>query len=469
MKAAVSACPSDERLASVLDGTIGAEDRDAVERHADGCARCSETLVHLARAYLEPRAAETVPDSHPPAALAARPEVRYRLGTWLGEGGMGVVYRAHDRVLQRDVALKLMRVDGDDPASQRARLLREGRAMARVSDPHVVSVFDVGEDAAGVFIVMELVRGETLRSYLAMPRTFDEIRARFVEAARGLAAAHASSVVHRDFKPENVLVGSDGRARVTDFGIARPLSPETAPISSRWSQEATNGMAGTPAYMAPEQLAGDAVDAATDQYALAISLYEALYGQRPFSQRTTAERLAAMRRGPQPSVARRKDVPGWVWPVIARALEPEPSARYPSMNAFADALMAGVPHAVESTLSVHVVSLAVLTVVHLLVAAIVIGILLTDGKGQSVDQPGDEWLMPALLWLAWTIVCGWVPVGLFAAPALLFGVWRRQKWAYPLWRVYAWLSLTTGVGTPYAIYSFLTLRRADVRAAFGRR
>jgi hypothetical protein len=460
-------CPSDERLASMLDGSIAPADRDAVEHHADGCARCSETLVHLARAYLDVGASETVPDSHRPAVVAAREAVRYRLGSMLGEGGMGVVYRAHDRVLQRDVAVKLMRVDAADPVAQRSRILREGRAMARVSDPHVVPVFDVGEDADGVFIVMELVRGETLRAHLRTPRSFEHVRARFVEAARGLHAAHEAGVVHRDFKPENVLIGADGRARVTDFGIARPLSPENTPISTRWAGDAmTAGIAGTPAYMAPEQLAGEPVSAATDQYALAVTLYEALYGERPFLQRTSAERLAAMRRGPVSPPSKRTDVPRWVWPILARALSPEPAARYPTIAAFADALVAGEPIGVQATLGLHAVSLVVLTVVHVLLVAMVIAFINTDGSG--AESPDEAWIWPTLLWIGWMFLCGFIPLGVFAAPALLWGIVRRRPWAYPLAYVYSVIALTTGLGTPYAIYAMVTMRRREVRAVFGR-
>jgi serine/threonine protein kinase len=212
---------------------------------------------------------------------------------------MGEVYAAHDSQLDRKVALKLLRADPDedDPEHLRIRLLREAQAMARLSHPNVVAIYDVGTFKDHVFIAMEHVSGRTLRRWLAeSPRPWREIVAHFIEAGRGLAAAHAAQVLHRDFKPENVLVGTDGRIRVLDFGLARAneRDPDSTEIElasltvSKAKQLAldvshTGAMVGTPAYMAPEQLLGQAIDARADQFSFAVSLYEALYGERPFA------------------------------------------------------------------------------------------------------------------------------------------------------------------------------------------
>ncbi len=194
---------------------------------------------------------------------------RYFILDRLGSGGMGIVYAAYDPELDRKVAVKLLRPGRTGGAEAGVRLLREAQAMARLSHPNVLAVHDVGTFGDQVFVAMELVDGADLRQWLAAsPRSEREILDVFVKAGRGLAAAHAAGLVHLDFKPANVLVGRDGRVRVADFGLAQA--------------EGGSGAAGTPAYMAPEQLAGQPVDARTDQLSFCGSLYEALYGARPF-------------------------------------------------------------------------------------------------------------------------------------------------------------------------------------------
>ena len=203
---------------------------------------------------------------------------RFRIIEALGAGGMGVVHAAEDTKLDRRVAIKVLRDERlrNDP-QERARLLREARALAKLSHPNVVQVHEVGEHDGGVFIVMELVRGATLREWLATaPRSLAEIIARFVEAGEGLAAAHRVGVVHRDFKPANVLVGEDGRLRIVDFGLARGVveaAPDTVPEAASAAASvsapgvpATMRPAGTPGYMSPEQALGEACDARSDQF-----------------------------------------------------------------------------------------------------------------------------------------------------------------------------------------------------------
>src|SRR5215470_6274154 len=197
---------------------------------------------------------------------------RYEVLRHAGAGGMGDVYAAYDPELERNVALKLLRPG--TAGARAAELKREAQALARLAHANVVAVHDVGTSDGQVYVAMELVEGPTLRAWLAeKPRTAVEILAVFDAAGQGLSAAHGAGLVHRDFKPENVLLGADGRARVTDFGLAVAAG-------------AAGELAGSVPYMAPEQLQGEAVDARADQFAFAVALYEALYGERPFAGST---------------------------------------------------------------------------------------------------------------------------------------------------------------------------------------
>ena len=283
---------------------------------------------------------------------------RYVVLAPLGEGGMGMVYAAYDSVLDRKVALKLLPPGdaeaGADVTSGRARLLREAQAMARLSHPHVVAIYDVHQHGAQVFMAMELVEGHTLLQWQQeRPRGWKESLTTFLAAGRGLAAAHDAGLVHRDFKPTNVLVGKDGRVRVTDFGLARPQAagPEsddgpaprdTGPIKphSLLELELTQrgAVMGTPAYMAPEQFRGATADARSDQFSFAVSLWEALHGERPFEGGSASARrdnvLAGRVRPPPPY----SKVPPWVTRALLRALNPQPDARYPSLDALLSVL-----------------------------------------------------------------------------------------------------------------------------------
>ena len=225
---------------------------------------------------------------------------RYRLLQSLGSGAMGVVFSALDTELQRNVAIKLLTGEPDD--DQRRRLQREAQAMARVVHPNVVGVYDVGESDGELYVAMELVTGVTLRAWLeagASTRPWREIVTVFVAAARGLAAAHAAGLVHRDFKPENVLVADDGRVCVVDFGLVMrgqgasdPLVDDGTPLPT--AIDASIPMAGTPAYMAPEQVQGRPVDARADVWSFCVALFEALYGRRPFDRDGVSATLAAV-------------------------------------------------------------------------------------------------------------------------------------------------------------------------------
>lgn len=285
----------------------------------------------------------------PGPLVSETPEVMpHSLGKYVvvdevGRGGVGKVYRALDPDLERMVAVKVLRQSSAD-STDRARFVREAKALARSSHPNVVSVFEVGAEDQQTFIVMELVRGSDLRRWLndeERPRA--EILQRFLEAGRGLQAAHDAGLIHRDFKPSNVLVSEVG-SKVTDFGLARSPSmhpsmhPSMAGDSSSQSisvgeQLTQNGFVlGTLAYMAPEQHAGEQLSPAADQYAFCISLFEALVGERPFSELRGAKLVDAKRRG-APSIPANASIPAHVARAIERGLAPEPDERYPSMNA----------------------------------------------------------------------------------------------------------------------------------------
>jgi len=264
---------------------------------------------------------------------------------------MGVVYAARDTELARDIALKVVRPRGDVDAMQ-ARLRREARAMAQLRHPNVVEVFDIGSHDGRLFIAMELVPGETLRPWVAQPRPWRAVVALFAKAGRGLAAAHAERLVHRDFKPDNVVIGADDEPRITDFGLARELDDvagaggSAEPPHGELSQvTATGSIAGTPAYMAPEQLRGERGGAAADQFGFCVSLFEVLYGARPFQPATIRPeaQLAEIRAGriARPADGARGRVPRWLQAAIARGLAFEPAQRWPSMAALIDALERG--------------------------------------------------------------------------------------------------------------------------------
>ena len=277
-----SPCPSESTLMEFVAGSCA--DRAAVEAHLVECERCRVAVAGLVSRTSAPTRSE--------GKLVRGAQVgRYVVLDLVGEGAMGQVYAAYDPVLDRKVAIKLLHplVEG---AEAQERLLREAKSLARVAHPNLVGVHDAGAFRDSVFIAMEFVEGQTLRAWL-QPRTRNqrEVLDAFLQAGRGLAAAHAAGLVHRDFKPENVLVGRDGRVRVSDFGLARDvaepsrpaeLAPDAALLETPKLQTATGALVGTPAYMAPEQLAGRRADARADQFSFAVALYEGLSGQRPF-------------------------------------------------------------------------------------------------------------------------------------------------------------------------------------------
>jgi tetratricopeptide (TPR) repeat protein len=264
---------------------------------------------------------------------------RYLVLEVLGRGGMGTVYAAYDPVLDRKIALKLLSDPDDDGSSGRARMRREAQALAKLSHPNVMVVHDVDDHGKGIYIAMELVQGTTLRVW-EHRRPWREVLGAYLEAGRGLAAAHAAGLIHRDFKPENVLVGRDGRVRVTDFGLAR-LAPDgdgvpvIGELSSELTQQGT--VMGTPSFMAPEQIDGLPVDARSDQFSWCLSAWEALFGEAPWPIPQLSARSAAMKVD-VPRAPSKTKVPGAVTRVLLRGLSPEPAKRWPDMTSLVAAM-----------------------------------------------------------------------------------------------------------------------------------
>lgn len=417
-------CLPEDLVFGFVQDQLAPADADAVKRHMDRCAECrrliSETArafaIHLPPAAASPRAvavhalAETHAEAHaadadgpaephglaelavaaeddtPPAGLAETLG-RYVVLRPIGAGGMGIVYEAYDPKLERKVALKLLhaaRGPSGNSESKRAlqdRLLREAQAMARLSHPNVVTVHDTGTLAGQVFIAMEFVAGQTLSAWLKeQPRPWPEVLRVFLQAGAGLSAAHAAGVIHRDFKPDNVLMAHDGRVRVTDFGLARPgptssasavpLPPALRRLPALNVSLTRSGLfLGTPAYMAPEQLIGPAggqapgsaersggpcigsaersgapcidsakrsgapsIDARADQFSFCVALYEGLYGERPFPA-TTLDGLRQALSQATPREPRDSHVPARLRRALLRGLSRDPAGRYPSMDA----------------------------------------------------------------------------------------------------------------------------------------
>jgi serine/threonine protein kinase/tetratricopeptide (TPR) repeat protein len=340
------------------------------------------------------------PPPEQPQSLARGSAIgRYVVLGLVGRGGMGEVYAAYDPELDRKVAVKLLRIKpgaGVSMAEGRQRTLREAQAIARLSHPNVVVVYDVGTFKDQVFIAMEFVDGNTVTYWVqAETRTWQEVLKVFIAAGRGLIAAHEKGLVHRDFKPDNVMVGRDGQARVMDFGLARQMSekaeraptvgeaagltstqklplaipdrpaqvpPEDADVGStlviakqtgtgvpveipsgsfdRFGDQLTRtgAMMGTPAYMAPEQFLGTATDARTDQFSFCVALYESLYGERPFGGNTMFALTSNVVQGKVRDAPASSKVPLWLRKVLLRGLRPTATERFPSMVELIQAL-----------------------------------------------------------------------------------------------------------------------------------
>jgi eukaryotic-like serine/threonine-protein kinase len=376
-------CLTENTFQQLLDGTLGVARIRDTQVHLDTCRSCRELLSTLARcmtpAMPGPEGTDSL--SPPDGSQSATPHAmvpgtrvgRFIVQAPLGAGGMGVVYAADDPVLGRKVALKLIHADHRDGLASeewRARLLREARAIARLSHPNVITVHEIGLHGDQPFVAMELVEGSTLRSWrAASPRPWRDIVSVFVAAGRGLLAAHRAGLVHRDFKPDNVLIGDDGRIRVTDFGLACPVPDADHHGSERPAPEQPGGtldaigalgtgaedrqgrlthtgtLLGTPGYMAPEVLRGGPADFASDQFSFCVALYEALFRERPLLAVSPTPAVEAS--GPGTAVERtpaarvrsdRHAVPAWLQQTVQRGLSARPADRFPSMESLLVAL-----------------------------------------------------------------------------------------------------------------------------------
>lgn len=390
-------------------GQLTPERAAEAERHLATCPSCAQRLAQeqgatdvlpdqevsyaTGAAFAAPASASSAPASAAPSVEAPTPQEgptpqwvkegrppergeqvgRYLILERVGQGGMGTVFAAWDPDLGRRVAIKLLRTDKQHAEGRtvgQARLQREAQAMARVTHPHVISVYDVGTVGEGVFVAMEFVDGTTLKKWIKeKTHSWREVLDTFLAAGRGLEGAHSAGLVHRDFKPDNVLIGKDGRIRVTDFGLARLAEegaepaqaalPEGAPVdeSPDLAQLTQEGHAvGTLMYMSPEQRRGDAPDARADQFSFCVALYWALFGVWPFDRQRSAAKdgdyspisshkgtsrpsqRASEARAVDPSTGafeppREVKVPAFVRKAILRGLSPDPKDRYPSMEA----------------------------------------------------------------------------------------------------------------------------------------
>ena len=357
-------CLDDNAASEFVSGSLARTALTKVEGHLAGCRDCRALVAALAQDAALDSNVETVKHEKmsasqvtemPRRTLAIGDRVgRYLVLQTLGTGGMGVVFSAYDPQLDRKIALKLLR-SGLQLATKDAqkRLRREAQAIAQLSHPNVVAVYDVGTtDDGDLYIAMEFVEGDTLTQWLkAYPRTWREILEVFQQAAKGLAAAHGVGLLHRDFKPDNVLVGCDGRVRVTDFGLARSLiaiDEESArgatpqmPTALNAALTATGTVLGTPRYMPPEQLSGPDIDARADQFSFCVALYEALYGEHPLAGRTS---VAMFEKGepavPPPDTTK---VPAFIGRAVMRGLQKDRAKRFPMMSQLMTELIPPVP------------------------------------------------------------------------------------------------------------------------------
>ncbi len=315
---------------------------------------------------------------------------RFELLELLGEGAMGRVYRARDPQLDREVAIKLLHPTAHRGA--RLRLIREAQALASLSHPNILPIYDIGpvpDQPGAVYLAMQRVVGRDLQQWLrARPRSRGEILDRFIAAGHGLLAAHEAGLVHRDFKPANVMVDDEGRTLVMDFGLVRRVGEEpsttTRLVEAELAQVVdeltkTGAIVGTPAYMAPEQYAGGTLDARTDQFAFCIALWEALYGERPFPEKNMAGMVHAKSRGRYATPKGRR-LPRQLHAALLRGLSPDPALRFPSLDPLLD-LLRDIPRKERRRLTFVLAGGG--TVALALVGTLVV-------RGPPTDDPCDD-------------------------------------------------------------------------------
>jgi tetratricopeptide (TPR) repeat protein len=360
-------CLDENTIVAFAEGRLDAPAVAQVDDHLATCPDCRRLAAAGLALRTRDRSKETATQADAtvavPRGVGTLPRGtvvgRYTLLELAGRGGMGEVYAAFDPEMDRRVALKILAERRHHESRAKARLLREARALAKLSHPNVVAVHELGTFGDRVFVAMEFVDGPTLKAWLDdRPRSIPEILAAFTQAARGLAAAHAVGLVHRDFKPDNVMIARDGAARVLDFGLVRRVGdepratwadgdiPTDAPVEGETASDVTavlqltksGAILGTPRYMAPEQLRAAALDARTDQFSFCVTLYEALYGEPPFGNGRLSQVIPEVLAGRVRPAPAKSAVPAWLRRVIVRGLSVDPDARWPSMQALVAAL-----------------------------------------------------------------------------------------------------------------------------------
>lgn len=341
-------CPSENEVLDLLQGHLDEEAAEVLRAHFDVCSSCHALVARLAgseRTVSDASALGELRAWSPGDVLAGR----YRLLSVLGSGGAGVVFEAHDAQLERRVALKLLHSSRAGDSHRRERLLRESRVMARLRHPNVVTVYDVGVSEDATYIAMELIEGASARAWSSRAlRSWREVLDVYLQAARGLLAAHDKGVIHRDFKPDNLLIDDAGRAYVTDFGLARsPTGWVGQPTGvqgavSQASLTISGAIVGTPAYLAPEQFRGEPAGTEADVFSFCVALYEALWGQRPFVASTIEGIQAAIEEQRFAELPRGVTVPRWLDRAVRSGLAFDPERR-PSLSVLARRLESSRP------------------------------------------------------------------------------------------------------------------------------
>jgi tetratricopeptide (TPR) repeat protein len=354
---ATDGCPDEETVLAFIHGQLLSERRSLVEQHLGDCAACTDLATWAAADEAGSTHARAPEGWAVGSQLAPGARVgRYQILGAIGRGGMGEVYAAYHPDLDRRIALKVVYGERANDRRHQAQLLDEARIIARLDHPNIVTVYDAGVVDERVYVAMEFVDGHTLNAWLAeRERALPEILDAFVAAGRGLAAAHDAKVVHRDFKPQNVMLGRDARVRVMDFGLARPLrelaraGDETSAASPTYATTSTTigAFIGTPAYVAPEQLARGSVDVRADQYSFCVALHEAVYGERPGASEKTAQATA-------PRKSRARNPPPWLRAIVRRGLEHDREKRFDSMQDLLQAIDRGRNRVRRATLALGV-------------------------------------------------------------------------------------------------------------------
>lgn len=464
-------CLDDHEAALFAYGLLEHTRDQEVRAHVMSCPHCDALLVEFARL------ATTNGRVHGTSGVGLEtepPPLRYGFLRTLGVGGMGLVFAAYDHRLERSVAIKLLRRDVSERWGNHG-LVSEARALARVSHPNVVQIYDVdrSEEAiangdGAVFISMELVDGTNLRRWILDSRPSPEaILDGLLDAGEGLRAIHEAGLVHRDFKPENVLIGVERRVRVTDFGLA---------ISNASTLSSADPIAGTPFYMAPEQLLAATASARSDQFSFAVTLCEALTGSRPFAAATLGELRALYEHRAVPRIRIRTRAHRALAPVLERALSYEPAARYGSMRELLIDLRRALRAHARDHLAIHTFALAALAPLHWLATAWVLNFVVTmpisTVPPSEVSSPGDIHILVMLLagWMLFASSCFffWAPIGAILTPISAYGLFRRRPWARHLTLLYAVLSLPLGITAPFALYAIYTMSSRAVRVEFER-